>query len=89
MNLCLGGGRIVAAGIHAVDAMVWLAGETPERCVGSGRRCRKDPHGDSYDAYSLKYKFPSGLIANYSGDQFSNFHSFNCGCYAYGWQSYL
>ncbi len=89
MNVCLGGGRIVAAGIHAIDAMIWLAGETPESCVGAGRRCRANPHGDSYDAYSLTYKFPSGLIANYSGDQFRNFHSFNCGCDAYGWQSYL
>ena len=89
MNLCLGGGRIVAAGIHAIDAMLWLAGEKPASCVGSSMQCRANPHGDSCDAYSLTYKFPSGITANYSGDQFRNYHGFDCGCNAYGWHSYL
>jgi len=89
MNLCLGGGRIVAAGIHAVDAMLWIAGELPESCVGKSATCREDPHGDSADAYSLTYQFPSGLVANYSGDQFRNHNDFNAGCDVYGWNSYM
>ena len=89
MNLCLGGGRIVAAGIHAIDAMLWIAGELPDSCVGKSVTCREAPHGDSADAYSLTYQFPSGLVANYSGDQFRNYHGFDAGCEVYGWHSYM
>ncbi len=44
---------------------------------------------DPPDAYSLTYQFPSGLVANYSGDQFRNYHDFNCGCDVFGWNSYM
>lgn len=89
MNVALGGDRIVAAGIHAVDAMLWIAGELPESCVGAARISRENPHGDSTDTYSLTYRFPSGLVANYSGDQFRNHKGFLAGCDAFGWHSYM
>ncbi len=89
MNTCLSGGRLVVAGIHAVDAMLWIAGELPTSCMGRAITCREEPHGDSPDAYSLSYEFPSGLVANYSGDQFRNYHAFNCGCDVFGWNSYM
>ncbi len=89
MNVCLGGDRIVCAGIHAMDAALWIVGEHPVRAVGTAVTCRRDPQGDSTDAYSLTYEFPGGAVMNYSGDQFRNYHPFLCGCDVYGWQSYM
>ncbi len=87
MNVALGGDRIVCAGIHAVDAMLWIAGATPLSAVGKALICRRNPHGDATDAYSLTYEFPGGLTANYSGDQFRNHHGSSIGCDVFGWKS--
>ncbi len=85
----LGGGYFVNAGIHAIDAALWVIDELPERASGEARRMRRDPHGDSNDVYSLTYAFPHELILNHRGEHIRNAHGFTCGVHAYGRDAYL
>jgi predicted dehydrogenase len=80
----LGGGFLVNAGIHAVDAALWLAGSHPISATGSSRIVRANPHGDTADVYSVTYKFENGLIQNHRGEHLRNTHGFTCNCIAYG-----
>jgi myo-inositol 2-dehydrogenase/D-chiro-inositol 1-dehydrogenase len=63
----LGGCHHVNACIHGVDAGMHLAGKLPVCAMGSSAVCRKDPHGDSPDLYTLSFEFEGGLIMNHSG----------------------
>lgn len=71
----LGGDRIVSAGIHAVDTALVIIGKRPEKACGVVQRSRKNPINSATDTASLTFTFPGGLIMNYSGDQFRNYHS--------------
>lgn len=84
----LGGGMLVNAGIHAVDAALWLAQGHPISASGSGRKIRLDKHGDTFDLYSLTYKFANGLVMNHRGEHLPNTHGFTCDCAAYGQVGY-
>ena len=83
-DIAIGGGQLVAAGIHAVDVALWIAGARPISAVGCSRIARSNPHGDSADVYSLTYQFGNGLILNHRGEHLRNAHGFNCTCTAYG-----
>lgn len=85
----LGGGYFVNAGIHAMDAALWVINETPVRAVGGGNTFRRDPHGDSHDAYSLTFEFPSGLVLNHWGEHVGNGHGFTCQVMAFGRGAHL
>ncbi len=88
-DIALGGGHFVNAGIHAIDAALWVAGELPESAQGYMRIARVKPHGDSPDVDSLTYRFKSGLILNHYGEHIRNTHEFVCACSAYGLEGYL
>lgn len=63
----LGGGHLVNAAVHALDAAVWVAGDKPPvRAMGCSRINRLDPHGDSPDTHSITYEFADGTILNHS-----------------------
>jgi len=80
----LGGGFLVNAGIHAVDAALWMAGRHPVNALGLSRVVRDSPHGDTADVYSISYGFDNGLVQNHRGEHLRNTHGFTCNCIAYG-----
>jgi predicted dehydrogenase len=57
----LGCGLIGNYDIHIIDAVVWALGRRPVSAYGKGGRCRKDPHGDAQDTYSVTYAMDDGL----------------------------
>lgn len=80
----IGGGMLVNAGIHAVDAALWLAGARPISAMGSAAKITPDSHGDTDDVYSITYQFADGLILNHRGEHVGNTQGFACSCTAYG-----
>jgi len=87
-DIDLGGGFLVNAGIHAVDAALWLAGGPPSHARGLSRIVRDRPHGDTADVYSITYGFDNGLIQNHRGEHLKNTHGFTCNCIAYGQEGF-
>jgi predicted dehydrogenase len=85
----LGGGMIVNADIHAIDAALWIAGSRPLSAMGCSRVGKSDAHGDTAYVYSLTYQFENGLIMNHRGEHLRNRKGFSCGCFAYGPEGYL
>jgi predicted dehydrogenase len=83
-DIAIGGGQLVAAGVHAIDVALWVAGAHPISAIGSSRTARLNPHGDAADVYSLTYQFENGLIQNHREEHLRNAHGFNCTCMAYG-----
>jgi predicted dehydrogenase len=75
MSRELGGDRIVSAGIHAIDTALLIIGSRPNKACGVVQRSRKNPINSATDTASLTYSFPGGVVMNYSGDQFRNYHS--------------
>ena len=75
MSRELGGDRIVSAGIHAIDTALIVIGSRPEKACGVVQQSRKNPINSATDTASLTYTFPGGVVMNYSGDQFRNYHS--------------
>ena len=75
MSRELGGDRIVSAGIHAIDTALLIIGSRPEKVSGVVQQSRKNPINTATDTASLTYTFPDGVVMNYSGDQFRNYHS--------------
>jgi predicted dehydrogenase len=84
----LGGGFLVNAGIHAVDAALWMAGQHPVNAMGLSQMVRVNPHGNTADVYSISYGFDNGLIHNHRGEHLRNTHSFTSNCIAYGQEGY-
>jgi len=84
----LGGGLLVNAGIHAVDAALWLAGARPVSAMGSSRVVNTAHHGDTRDVYSITYQYADGLVQNHRGEHLRNTHGFTCNCTAWGDQGY-
>jgi len=81
----IGAGYFVNAGIHAVDAALWIANKLPVSCMGVSTINRPNPHGNSKDALSLTYQFADdSLIMNYSGEHIKNLSDFRCGCDVFG-----
>jgi len=80
----LGGGMLVNAGIHAVDAALWLAGARPTIAMGASRVVNTAHHGNTRDVYSITYQYPDGLIHNHRGEHLRNTHEFLCRCTAFG-----
>jgi len=85
----LGGGMMVNADIHAIDAALWAAGSRPVSAMGSSRVGKSDAHGDTAYLYSVTYQFENGLIMNHRSEHLRNTKGFSCGCFAYGPQGYL
>jgi predicted dehydrogenase len=88
-DLELGGGMLVNAGIHAIDAALWLAGSKPVSAMGAARTVKANPHGDTRDVYSITYQFENGLILNHRGEHLRNTHGFVCACTGYGQDGYV
>lgn len=89
-DMALGGGKLVNAGIHAVDAALWIIGKTPTACSGRSVVARPNPHGDAVDCYSLTYQFSDETpLMNYSGQEYPNTAGFLCGCDAFGEGGFL
>ena len=81
----LGAGYFVNAGIHAVDAALWIAGKLPVSCMGASTVTRPNAHGNSQDSFSMTYQFSGDrLIMNYSGEHVNNLSDFRCGCDVFG-----
>ncbi|MBN2138396.1 MAG: Gfo/Idh/MocA family oxidoreductase [Sedimentisphaerales bacterium] len=87
-DIAIGGGMLVNAGIHAIDAALWLAGDRPISAMGSSATAKPEPHGDTKDVYSITYRFADGLILNHRGEHLRNTHGFACSCTAYGQDGY-
>ena len=87
-DIDLGGSYLVNAGIHAIDADLWLAKAPPISAMGASRIVRADPNGDSRDVYSVTYTFADGLIMNHRGEHLRNTHGFLCNTRAYGQHGY-
>ncbi len=85
----LGGGFFVNAGIHAVDAALWVADRMPEQAMGRAARRRRDPHGDSNDTYSLTYTFADGMVLNHWGAHIRNTTGLVCRVEALGQGAFL
>ena len=85
-DIDLGGSYLVNAGIHAIDAGLWLAKAPPIGAMGASRIVRADPNGDSRDAYSVTFTFADGLIMNHRGEHIRNTHGFLCNTTVYGQQ---
>lgn len=83
-DIDLGGSYLVNAGIHAIDAALWLAKAPPVGAMGASRIVRENPNGDSRDAYSVTFTFADGLIMNHRGEHIRNTHGFLCNTRAYG-----
>jgi predicted dehydrogenase len=83
-HTALGGGYLVAAGIHAVDVAMWIAGEVPQSATGHGSRRRANAQGDTDDCYALSFRFPNGTIMAHTGEHMPNHSGFKSGCIAYG-----
>lgn len=89
-DIDIGGGYFVNAGIHAIQAAMWVAGgATPVAAVGMSRRGRRDPHGDSDDVFSISYEFADGLLLNHRGEHIQNMHGFTAGLQAWGQGAYM
>jgi predicted dehydrogenase len=82
-DTAIGGSYLVNAGIHAVDAALWIAGKRPISAVGSSRIARQDPHGDSHDVYSITYEFGDGLVLNHFGEHLKNRIPWHCDAVAH------
>ena len=80
----LGGSYHVNACIHAVDALLWVAGSRPIAASGISRRLRGDAHGDSHDVFSVLFEFADGLIANHRGKHLDNQTGFDVACQIHG-----
>ena len=87
-DTALGGGYLVAAGIHALDVALWITGELPNSAEGHSARRRANPNGDTHDCYALSFQFPSGTIMAHTGEHIPNRCS-RIGCIAYGQTGYL
>jgi predicted dehydrogenase len=87
-DIAIGGGHFVNAGIHAVDAALWIARELPVSAMGCTRTLRANPHGDSPDIDSFTFQFKSGLVLNHCGEHVKNTHQFLCTAAAYGRDGY-
>ncbi len=88
-DLAIGGGHFVNAGIHAIDAALWIAGELPVSAMGCTRTLRPNPQGDSPDIDSFTFQFKSGMVLNHCGEHVRNTHQFQCTAFAYGREGYL
>ncbi len=73
----LGGGMLVNAGIHAIDAALWAANSKPVWAMGASRM-GKLHHGDTHDVYSITYMLENGILVNHRGEHLDNQHDFIC-----------
>lgn len=79
----LGGGHLVNYDIHAMDVALWIAGQTPIRAMGCGRKVDPAAHGNAMRAYSLTYECKDGLVINHRAEHLPNLDG-GIDCYAYG-----
>ena len=86
MDVAIGGDRILVAGIHALDAALFLTNEAPVSCIGISKTIGEGANYDSADVYALSYLFPSGCLMDFSSEYLRNYRGFNCGLEATGAQ---
>lgn len=83
-DVAVGGGYHVNACIHAVDAVLCVAGARPVAATGYSRRVRENPHGDSHDTFSILFEFADGLVASHRGKHLNNQTGFDVVCQIQG-----
>ena len=83
-DVAVGGGYHVNACIHAVDAALWVAGSRPVAAAGLSRRMRRDPHGDSHDAFAILFEFADGQMISHRGKHLQNQCEFDVICQIQG-----
>lgn len=59
----LSGDHIVEQHVHNLDAVNWVMGGPPARCIGmGGRQVRTEPkYGNIFDHFAIDYEYPSGV----------------------------
>jgi len=87
-DTAIGGGKLLNAGVHAIDVALWMAQERPIDAMGASSLTRANAHGDSHDTYSVTYNFANGIILNYQGEYIPNQHSV-ISCHAYGSEGHI
>ncbi|NOX53025.1 MAG: Gfo/Idh/MocA family oxidoreductase [Planctomycetes bacterium] len=83
-DIAIGGGHVLVFSIHSIDAGLWVVGRHPVAATGSARICRKDPHGDARDVYSVVFEYPDGLIHEHSGQHLPNGNRGDLSCHICG-----
>ena len=78
----LSGDIIVEQNIHVLDMANWYLGGHPEEASGSGGRTSwagtKSDWGDSWDHFTVNYRYPNGVNASFSSHQLSGRFSDLC-----------
>lgn len=64
-DTAIGCGYIGNFDIHVIDTIIWALGRRPVSAYGKGGRCRRDPHGDSFDTNFVTFTFQDGLAWNH------------------------
>ena len=83
-DIAIGGGHVLVFSIHSIDAGLWVVGKHPVAATGAGRICRKDPHGDARDIYSVVFEYADGLIHEHSGQHLPNGNRGDLSCHVCG-----
>ena len=76
-DTALGAGMFGNAGIHSIDAALWVAASRPVWAMGASRQGRKH-HGDTHDVYALTYMLENGIIISHRGEHMNNQHDWIC-----------
>jgi len=67
----LSGDLITEQNIHNLDAINWVLGGHPERCVGYGGRKWRKYIGDIFDHFNLTFEYPGGVHITFMSGQFA------------------
>jgi predicted dehydrogenase len=70
----LSGDLITEQNIHNLDALNWVLGSPPERCIGYGGRKWRKYIGDIFDHFNLTYEYPGGVHLTFMSGQFATIH---------------
>jgi predicted dehydrogenase len=70
----LSGDLITEQNIHNLDAISWVLGGHPERCIGYGGRKWRKYIGDIYDHFNVTYEFAGGVHVTFTSGQFATLH---------------
>ncbi|MGQ9591360.1 MAG: Gfo/Idh/MocA family protein [Planctomycetota bacterium] len=79
----LSGDIIVEQNIHALDVATWFVGKDPVSAAGTGGRKVRKGDGDCWDHYAVVFKFPDGVVVDFSSTQYTKGYDDIC-CRVYG-----
>ena len=70
--------------IHAIDAAIWVIGQTPVAAMGASRIGRQNPNGDGRDVCSVVYEYANGIVHNHFGQGLGNNSDAELSCRIHG-----